>query len=426
MMRFRTIRSSILVVVSLVAASMVPAQVAPNPEAASTTDFTVSEATPTPTPVPAALVALRQRLDAKPASETRAPAIELFVNGAAVADKQTLLLAADETSALIEVRLGPALFTPQGRPSVGPAALGGRNLVVEHAVASRLEIRASSGAIITRAPGLVEWTPGGSEGIATITTTAFGQFTVRDEIETASGQESGIEEGETRTLGRSFSLVAPVPFDREGDGTLGATMIGIYPNERAADAPAVVARNPNSYAPPTGFYRLDGATAVIELAPGLTLGSLNPEPLPEADSMRFVAVSPRVAPYWTALRKEIDATGKQPGALRVLRGFVSPHERARLARLGVSLANFSRHQYGDAFVLIYDANGDGRLDDLNSDGQSTIADAEVLADWAERAMRASNLLGGLGVIAAYKSPTTQETPAVQIDVRGWFDRWKEE
>lgn len=406
-------------------------QSAPPVDPAATTTFSVEEATPTPTPVPAALVELRKRIEATvPVAEKPLPAIEVLVDGTVISEKQTLLLPSTGASTRIEVRLGPALYSPKGRAGVGPAALGGTDLVLEHAAASRIELRASSGAIVTIAPGVVDWRSSGHEGVATITATAYGQFTVREEIDVRLGggasRESGLDEGETRMIARSFSLVAPMPFDRDGDGSLGDAMIGIYPNERADDAPAVVKRNAAAYVPPAGFYRLDASTATIELAPGLTLGSLNPSPMPEPDAVRHVAVSPRVPEYWKALRSEISRTGMKPEALRVLRGFVSPHERARLARLGVSLANFSRHQYGDAFVLIYDANGDGRLDDLNNDGQATMADAEVLADWAERAMRASDLLGGLGVIAAYKSPTTTETPAVQIDVRGWFDRWKEE
>lgn len=416
--------------------STLVAQTAPPSDPAATTDFTVSESMPTPTPVPPALVAARSRLQAQYATSAQPRpvpvAIEVFVNDLPIGDKQTRLLPLATEATRIEARLGPALFVQEAKPVVGAAAVGGRDIVVEQSVQSRLRFRVSSGSVVTLAPGVIDWRPSGSEGVVTVSIEADGQLFVRDEIEAATqsavSHQEGLEEGPLLHIEYAFSLVAPLAFDREGDGTLAGTMVGIYPNERAGDVPGVVARNAAAYAPPAALYKLDAQTANVELAPGLTLGTLNPPAMPEAEGegARYVAVSPRLPEYWTALRAEIDRTGMKPGALRVLRGFVSPHERARLGRLGVVLAPFTRHQYGDAVVLIYDADGDGRQDDLNSDGQTTIADAEVLADWAERAMRASNRLGGIGVIAAYKAPESPDTPAVQVDVRGWFDRWKEE
>ena len=79
----------------------------------------------------------------------------------------------------------------------------------------------------------------------------------------------------------------------------------------------------------------------------------------------------------------------------------------------------SRHQYGDAFDLYIDEDGDGRMDDLNGDGKLTIADVDVLYKVFEKFQKQSRYNGGIG---RYK-PASHHGGFVHIDNRGFTARW---
>jgi hypothetical protein len=232
----------------------------------------------------------------------------------------------------------------------------------------------------------------------------------------------------TRTGTERVTLLPGLVFDRDGDGMLGGAFVGVYPNELNPNAPAPVANNPRTYTPPRSFYRLDDSTAALRLSPNATLATFAPEVFAsEGGGARFVAVSPELIRFWETLHRVTGSRRRAvPGELRVLRGFVSPHERQRLQRLGIPLAEFSRYQYGDALAIILDANRDYRMDDLNNDGRIDIADAEMLAGFIEQALADAGLAGGIGVCASFEGPNHIGTPYVHVDLRGWNLRWREE
>jgi hypothetical protein len=90
--------------------------------------------------------------------------------------------------------------------------------------------------------------------------------------------------------------------------------------------------------------------------------------------------------------------------------------------------SYSRHLYGGAADVFVDADGDGRMDDLNDDGRVTKADAHVEAD----AHILAALIEGLtsvpwyrplvGGLSAY-GPAPHRGPFVHVDVRGTKARW---
>ena len=83
-------------------------------------------------------------------------------------------------------------------------------------------------------------------------------------------------------------------------------------------------------------------------------------------------------------------------------------------------AAMSRHMYGDAADIFVDANGDGRMDDLNRDRRVDIRDAQVIRDAVDRVERAHPaLVGGCGVYPA----TGGHGPFTHVDVRGFRARW---
>jgi hypothetical protein len=254
---------------------------------------------------------------------------------------------------------------------------------------------------------VIDWVPPDGGKPAQVTAT----------LEVRRVDASGVQQQPWRAEA-SARFLPGVHFDRDGSGVIGDFVVGVYPNEFAADAPAIVRRKPETYRPPSLFYRLDESTRDLELSSRLTLGGLCPPVIDSETSARFVAINPKLVGFWDALSQEVEAAGKQPGALRILRGFVSPNERQRLERLGVQLASFTRYQYGDALAVIYDEGGDFRMDDLDGDGQITVSDGDILAGWTRTAMANAGVSGGLGLESAFEGPNHIGTPYVHMDLRG--------
>lgn len=226
----------------------------------------------------------------------------------------------------------------------------------------------------------------------------------------------------------SVLLLSGVAYDRAGDGVVHGYNVGIYPNEQASSAPISVQDRPDLYRPPTTLYRLDGRSGGALITRTLTLADLAPPAIAgEAPDHRFIALSPRLVTFLRALEDRLAEEGHDPARLAVLRGFVSPNERLRLAQRGEALATFSRFQYGDAVALVL-RGGPGPLEDspprmADLDGDDTVdrADARVLADLVKDTMDALGMYGGLGVYSSFGGGGAGEgSPYVHVDTRGYY------
>jgi len=103
----------------------------------------------------------------------------------------------------------------------------------------------------------------------------------------------------------------------------------------------------------------------------------------------------------------------------VLSGFRTPAYNLALGDAS-GRARESRHQYGDAADIIIDADGNGRMDDLNLDGRVDEGDVRVIERAVERVERRyPELSGGLGLYDAMGP----HGPFAHIDVRGEVKRW---
>lgn len=136
-------------------------------------------------------------------------------------------------------------------------------------------------------------------------------------------------------------------------------------------------------------------------------------------------VWPKVLVLGVTLLDKLELVGNElerrglPSLLHIMSGFRTPQYNAKGVGKG-GRARESRHMYGDAADVIVDANGDGRMDDLDGDGKITIRDARVLYAVAE-AVESEHpaLVGGL---SAYRA-TSAHGPFVHIDARGVRARW---
>jgi hypothetical protein len=250
--------------------------------------------------------------------------------------------------------------------------------------------------------------------------------------------ELHIVEGSAPILFSGTSALTLIPgllFDRSGAGQLEDYPIGVYPSETATGAPSIVRDHANAYAPPRLFYRIDESTGLSILAPHVSLVLLNPPAISgeEGESaVRYIAFDKRMERFWSAFNQIAMEEGLDAHGLRVLRGYVSPNERARLARQGVELSEFSRHLYGDAVAIVLDNNRDTyrtepRMGDLNKDGRGDLADVEILAAVAEKTMKETGMWGGVGICSAFEGPgPSTGSPYLHIDLRGWHVPFREE
>jgi hypothetical protein len=298
----------------------------------------------------------------------------------------------------------PASMPPSG-PAIRTDAEGGT--VYEMPLEARVRWSVSSGTAVPRGMTSIDIVP--PDGGRPVTISA----TVEVDRTDAAGQEL-----EPWRAQASIRMLPGMNFDRDGSGVIDDVVVGIYPNEFATDAPAIVRRTPDTYRPPRIFYRLDEVTSSLSLSEHLTMGALCPPVFDSESTTRYVAIDPRLPDFWEALRHQAASAGSNPNGLRILRGFVSPNERQRLERLGVQLASFTRYQYGDAIAVIHDENGDFRMDDLDGDGQVTLEDAAVLAGWARAAMTTASVSGGIGLEGSFEGPNHLGTPYLHVDLRG--------
>lgn len=137
-------------------------------------------------------------------------------------------------------------------------------------------------------------------------------------------------------------------------------------------------------------------------------------------------VWPKVLVLRPALLDKLELVGEElerrglPSKLHVMSGFRTPQYNEKGVGAKGGRASQSRHMYGDAADVFVDANGDGRMDDLDGDGKTTIRDARLLYAVAESVeAEHPDLVGGLSAYPA----NSAHGPFVHIDARGKRARW---
>lgn len=244
--------------------------------------------------------------------------------------------------------------------------------------------------------------------------------------ESFSRRSEGTKESESRQSevahGRqAIPVMVQYPFDRTGSGILDGYAIGIYPSEKASNIPGIVARAPNTYAPPKWFVKVTKETREMYVSPHFRLGDFASPG--EKGRDHFIAIQPVLIDFleevWKTAQKEYGDSAR----VVVLRAYLSPNEALRLEQKGVRYTAFTRYLYGDAAGVVVDLDGRGVLGDLNRDGRVDRDDANQLADLLERVQDAMKVQGGLGVVDRPLEPDWPETPYAVVDLRGVRSRW---
>jgi hypothetical protein len=211
--------------------------------------------------------------------------------------------------------------------------------------------------------------------------------------------------------GEPILLFRPRPLSEKAGSTWQGYRIGYWPGERPG-------ARPPRYPLPEGFLEVTPDNQDLPLSTRFRVrdflthdqASVWPKvlviQLPLLDKLELIA-------------DELAALGRPP-AVRVMSGFRTPQYNA----LGVGprggRASDSRHIYGDAADIYVDADGDGRMDDLDGDRRVTVADARWLAGVVEQVEATyPALTGGIGIYRA----NAVHGPFVHVDTRGTRARW---
>jgi hypothetical protein len=210
----------------------------------------------------------------------------------------------------------------------------------------------------------------------------------------------------------SFAFIVMRPFGEKRGDVLQGYRLGRWPSERWMMG--------RKYWNPDGFIEVTPANATLRLSEHFVLAQFLTHDQLDIWPKYVVLQEPLIDKLELVLA-DLAAHGVPTDRVRILSGFRAPYYNDRIVAEGAARA--SRHQYGDAADVIIDANGDGRMDDLNHDGRLDLSDTQLILRSVERVEQAyPALLGGLGLYHAMGA----SGPFAHIDVRGTSARWRKE
>ena len=210
--------------------------------------------------------------------------------------------------------------------------------------------------------------------------------------------------------GEPFHFFILRPFGQKRGERLGTYRLGLWPAERWMMA--------ENYLNPDGFVEVHQRDVGRKLSAHFRLGDFLTRDQ-QATWPKFVVLEERLIDKLELVLGELRDRGIDNSRVVVLSGFRAPYYNDR--RIDEGAARASRHQFGDAADLIIDADGDGRMDDLNRDGRRDMGDLNPIGAAVAKVEREHpDLVGGLGTYAAM-GPSG---PFAHIDVRGTSARWE--
>jgi hypothetical protein len=208
--------------------------------------------------------------------------------------------------------------------------------------------------------------------------------------------------------GNPFYVLSLVPYATKTGAKIHGYYVGNWPLKPGVER----------YAQPAGFIEVTEASAQTHVSEQFKLGDFLTH-----DQVgvwpKFLVLKPRLLDKLELISEALAARGL-PSKLHVMSGFRTPQYNEQGVGEKGGRASLSRHMYGDASDVFVDADGNGRMDDLNGDGQVTVADARVLFSVAETVEAANpDLVGGLSAYPA----NSAHGPFVHVDTRGVKARW---
>lgn len=210
--------------------------------------------------------------------------------------------------------------------------------------------------------------------------------------------------------GHAFAFIGVIPFTAKRGEYIDDYHLGFWPAE-------LHAVHSGAYENPVGFVEVTAANAATTISQHFTLGDFTTHdgaPFP-----KYIVLREELLDKVELVLADLELHGVSTDHVKVLSGFRTPSYNFALGDAS-GRARESRHQYGDAVDMIVDADGDGRMDDLNHDGRVDGGDVRVIESAVDRVELAHpDLVGGLGL---YRE-MGPSGPFAHIDVRGTRARW---
>ena len=208
--------------------------------------------------------------------------------------------------------------------------------------------------------------------------------------------------GETVTL-NAFVLV-PMPTA----ATIGEFMVGQYEGRPLRGDP--------TYARPAGFVEVTEQNRGTLVAPHFTIGQFASKQ--SGGYPKYLVLRERLLLKLEMLLEEVRSAGMPATTFRVMSGYRTPFYNRSIG----NETRYSRHVYGDAADIYVDDDGNGVMDDLDGDGETTLDDARALSGVIASLSGKSwyqPFEGGLGLYKGNRA----HGPFVHVDVRGHPARW---
>ncbi len=270
-------------------------------------------------------------------------------------------------------------------------------------IVRRLHLKASKGKVESSLPGKAVWRAPEQPGLQTL------DFTLEERV-ASSGDKT-----ETRVARGQVRVQTLYPFNAAESQEVEGYKVGQYPNEKSSEAKAAIQSNAASYTPPQWLTRVTPETENLHVSPNFKLSELALRS--EQGKEHFIALDARLLSFLEDLRAAAQSKYGEKARIGVLRGYMSPAERERLAGQGVQYVLFSRYQYGNCAAIYLDLNNSGKMSDLNRDGRVDVDDARALEELVRSVRAKRKETGWVGTFEAPIEPNWPQTPFTAFDVR---------
>ena len=203
------------------------------------------------------------------------------------------------------------------------------------------------------------------------------------------------------------NLFVAVPASEVENETLNGYRIGPSPPGHP--------RYPELYRAPEGYIEVTPSLLDTRLSPHFTLRQFLCKQ--ESDFPKYVVIQESLLVLLEGLLGAVRERGYKADTFGVISAYRTPWYNRSIGNVPNS-----RHVYGDAMDLYVDLNGDGKMDDLDGDGDQDLEDVVLLAEIADEYMRRpgnSLVYGGVG---RYRR-TSRHGGFVHVDTRGYAARW---
>jgi hypothetical protein len=203
-----------------------------------------------------------------------------------------------------------------------------------------------------------------------------------------------------------LNLWVTVPRGSLIDEKLNGYRVGEYPPPRSTR---------RNYEPPPGFIEVTMDNIDTPVSPHFTLRQFLCKQ--KSGYPKYVVLQESLLLVLERLLVDVQEAGFMVKTFGIISGYRTPWYNRSIGNV-----KYSRHIYGDAMDIFVDANGDGRMDDLNGDGSFNPADIKVFYDIVNAMKARPENLGLVGGVGRYNK-TSRHGGFVHVDTRGYRARW---